>query len=303
MQETTTQIAITYFLPGSLAMITLAMGLGLILDDFKAIFKQPKAAIAGVVGQIIILPALAFATAFLFGLSPAFAVGLVLVASCPGGAHSNLFTNLAKGDVALSISLTAISGLICIISIPAYVYLATQVFTSESEIVNLPVGETIIQLLIIVIIPLFIGMLIKAKFPHASLKIEKIVKAFAVMLLAVIVLGALKNGWDNVVKYALEVGLAIIFLNVTAMILGLFIALKLNVIPKRAVAIMMEVGVQNTTLAFGIAMTVLDSFMIAIPAMIYALWVYVAAFTAIIISRKLLSNEDDITICTASDYN
>lgn len=290
MQDTMTQIAVTYFLPGSLAMITLAMGLGLVTDDFKAIFKQPKATIIGIIGQIILLPALAFLTAYIFGLAPAFAVGLVLVASCPGGAHSNLFTNLAKGDVALSISLTAISGLICIVSIPTYVYLATQVFSSSSEVVTLPLTNTIIQLLFIVIIPLFIGMSIKAKLPNAAPKIEKVVKTIAIMLLVVIILGAIKNGWDNVVKYAVEIGMAIIFLNTSSMLLGLLVALKFKVQAKRAVAIMMEVGVQNTTLAFGIAMSIMGDFMIAIPAMIYALWVYVTAFTAIVISRKVLRN-------------
>lgn len=294
MQDTITQFAVAYFLPGSLAMITLAMGLGLVSNDFKAIFKQPKATIIGVIGQIILLPVLAFFTAFIFGLAPAFAVGLVLVASCPGGAHSNLFTHLAKGDVALSITLTAISGLICIVSIPAYVYLATQVFTSESEVISLPIATTIIQLLLIVIIPLFVGMLIKAKFPNGAIKLEKVVKSIAIILLAVIILGAVKNGWDNVVKYAFEIGLAIVFLNVSSMLLGLLIALKFNVLPQRAVAIMMEVGVQNTTLAFGIAMAILDSFMIAIPAMIYALWVYVTAFTAVLISRKVLNNSEEL---------
>ncbi len=289
MEETITNIAVHYFLPFSLAMITLAMGLGLKTEDFLSIKANMKPVAMGVTGQIILLPALAFATALLFGLELYFAVGLVLVASCPGGAHSNLFTNLAKGDVALSITLTTLSGLLCIVSIPLYVYLATQVFTTEGEIVSLPVLDTIVQLLFIVIIPLFIGMWIKAKCPNKAVLIEKIVKTIAVLLLVVIILGAVKNGWENVVKYAAHIGVAVIFLNLSGMLLGLFLALKLMNLPaKQAVAIMMEVGIQNTTLAFGIAMTILNNFDIAVPAMIYALWVYVSAFTAVFIARTII---------------
>lgn len=290
MSETMTQIAVSYFLPFSLAMITLAMGLGLVKDDFTAIAKSPKAAVIGLLGQIVLLPAIAFGAALLFSLKPDFAVGLILVASCPGGAHSNLFTHFAKGDVALSISLTAIAGLVCIVSIPTYVFLATQLFSSESEVVSLPVIDTIIQLLLIVIVPLFIGMFIRKQLPKHYQIIEKVVKTVAVLLLVVIILGALKNGWDNVVKYALEVGVAVIFLNVVSMVVGLLLAIKLSIIPRQAVAIMMEVGVQNTTLAFGLAMSVLGSFMIAVPAMVYALWVYVAAFIAIVLSRIFLKS-------------
>ena len=282
--------AVTYFLPFSLAMITLAMGLGLTLNDFKSLWQKPKAATLGVIGQILLLPGLAFLIAWALQLPAAFAVGLVLVSACPGGAHSNLFTNLAKGDVALSISLTAISGLICIVSIPTYVYLSTITFTDNSAVIELPVAHTVIQLLLIVILPLIIGMSIKHRWSAAAATAEKIVKGIAVALLALIIVGAVAKGWENVVKYAAQVGLAIVLLNVLAMGMGALLAKSGRLPGRQIAAVTMEVGVQNTTLAFGIAMSLLDNFMIAIPAMIYALWVYVAAFSTILISRKLLKN-------------
>ncbi|NRB41833.1 MAG: bile acid:sodium symporter family protein [Pseudomonadales bacterium] len=292
MSDNLSQIAVVYFLPFSLAMITLAMGLGLVLNDFKALLKQPKAAAVGVLGQIIILPALAFAIAAVLQLPSAFAVGLVLVASCPGGAHSNLFTSLAKGDVALSVSLTAISGLICIVSIPFYVYLSTITFTDSTHVITLPVAQTVLQLLAIVILPLGVGMLLRHYKPAAAAVAEKVVKVLAVFLLVLIILGAIANGWENVVKYAQEVGVAIIMLNVIAMVMGACIARIAKLPGRQIAAVTMEVGVQNTTLAFGIAMTLLDSFMIAIPAMIYALWVYIAALITISCSRRLLATEE-----------
>ncbi|CAA0104482.1 Pantothenate precursors transporter PanS [BD1-7 clade bacterium] len=284
--------AVTYFLPFSLAMITLAMGLDLKLGDFKALWQKPKAAMIGIIGQIFLLPGLAFAIAWALQLPAEFAVGLVLVSACPGGAHSNLFTNLAKGDVALSISLTAISGLICIVSIPAYVYLSTITFTNSSEVIQLPITHTVLQLLLIVIVPLIVGMFIKHRWEKPAIIAEKIVKGFAVLLLALIIVGAVAKGWDNVVKYAAEVGAAIILLNVLAMSMGALLA-KIGRLPGQQIAaITMEVGVQNTTLAFGIAMSLLDNFMIAIPAMIYALWVYIAAFSSVLVSRRLLKETE-----------
>ncbi len=289
MSATLTHLAVNYFLPFSLAMITLAMGLALVMDDFKNLWRHPKAASVGIVGQIILLPALAFSIALLFNLSPEFAVGLVLVASCPGGAHSNLFTSLAKGDIALSVSLTAISGIICIVSIPFYVYLATVIFTTQSEVIHLPLQQTILQLLAIVILPLVMGMTIKHYFNNIAVIAEKIVKTCAVLLLILIIIGAVSNGWENVVNYAKDVGAAVIVLNITAMLMGVGIALKAQLSGPQVSAITMEVGIQNTTLAFGIAMTLLDSLMIAVPAMIYALWVYIAAFSMVMVSRRYLS--------------
>jgi len=293
MQETLTNIAVHYFLPFSLAMITLAMGLGLRRQDFQSIRANLKPLIMGIGGQILLLPALAFLTAFLFGLELYLAVGLVLLASCPGGAHSNLFTHLAKGDVALSISLTSISGLLSIITIPLYVYLATQVFTQQGALINLPILDTFIQLFFIVILPLFIGMFIKEKYPRQAPKIETIVKNIAILLLAFIIVGAVKNGWDNVVANIITIGAPVIFLNISAMLLGLLLALRMKLQAPQAVAIMMEVGIQNTTLAFGIAMTLLNNFEIAIPAMTYALWVYVSAFSAVFISRRMIKANRD----------
>ena len=140
--------------------MTFAMSLGLNVNDFKALYGKPKATIVGVLGQLLLLPALAFGLAMLFQLPAPFAIGLVLLATCPGGAHSNLMTNLAKGDVALSVALTTLSGLACVITIPAYVYLAASLFSSESTLVALSFKETFLQLLSIVIIPLLLGMLL-----------------------------------------------------------------------------------------------------------------------------------------------
>ena len=288
MPDALSQTMVNYFLPFSLAMITLAMGLGLTMNDFKVLWQKPKAAIIGMIGQLLVLPLLAFSVAFTLKLAPAFAVGLVLLAACPGGAHSNLLTSLAKGDVALSIALTAINGLLCIVSIPVYVYLATIAFTDSSTVITLPVGDTVLQLLLIVLLPLALGLELNHMAPKFAAIAETIVKGLAVCLLILIIVGAVANSWAKVVLYAQDVGLAIIVLNLLAMSFGAILANIGRLPTRQRITISMEVGVQNTTLAFGLALTVLNSLMISVPAIIYALWVYVAASIVIIISRCVI---------------
>lgn len=291
MSAATQDLAVSYFLPASLGLMTFAMGLGLNIHDFKILYSKPKATIVGVLGQLLLLPILAFGLAILFQLPAPSAIGLVLLAACPGGAHSNLMANLAKGDVALSVALTALSGLACVITIPAYVYLATSWFTSESTLIALSFKDTFLQLLSIVIIPLMLGMLLRHGLKEKTHVLEKIIKGFAVFLLALIILGAAANSFEKVMSYAKDIGLAVISLNIIAMGLGALLAKWATLPGKQVATLTMEVGVQNTTLAFALAMTVLDSLETAIPAMVYALWVYIAALIVIIISRKLLGTE------------
>ncbi|MCY4044680.1 MAG: bile acid:sodium symporter family protein [Cellvibrionales bacterium] len=288
MTEPTSSLAVAYFLPFSLAMMTLAMGLGLTIDDFKALYQKPKATIVGLLGQLLVLPALAFAIAYSLKLPTEFAIGLVLLASCPGGAHSNLLSHFARGDVALSIALTAITGILCVLSIPFYVGLATQVFADASMPIDLSFVDTFVQLFFIVILPLFLGMLVKQWLPNQAKMIENIVKVIAVLLLVLIIVGAASKGFEQVKAYAQDIGLSIMLLNILGLMMGATLA-KLANLPGRQIATLsLEVGVQNTTLAFGLAVTLLGSVLIAVPAIVYALWVYIAAVVVIVISRQLI---------------
>jgi BASS family bile acid:Na+ symporter len=291
MSEPASSLAVTYFLPFSLAMMTLAMGLGLTINDFKSLYQKPIAAVIGLIGQLIVLPALSFGIGLLVGLPPEFAIGLVLLAACPGGAHSNLLSYFAKGDVALSIALTAITGLICVLSIPFYVILATQWFSDSTTQIELPFVNMLLQLFFIVILPLFLGMFIKYILPNKAGIIEKVIKGIAVLLLVLIIVGAASKGFDKVAAYAKEIGISIVLGNVLGLISGALMA-KFAKLPGSQIATLsLEVGVQNTTLAFGLAVGLLGNVMIAVPAIVYALWVYVAAFIVIILSRYLLQNQ------------
>src|SRR5690606_38237506 len=169
----------------------LGMGMSLVIDDFKKVVLFPQAVILGLVGQIIVLPLIAFALVKLFNASPMVAVGVMLIAACPGGSTSNLISHLAKGDTALSISLTAISSLITVITIPFIVGLSMAYFLAADQSIQLPVGKTITTLIVITLIPVSLGMLIRKKYERFAIKQETAVNIFSALFLAFLVIAIL----------------------------------------------------------------------------------------------------------------
>ena len=166
-------ILTTVFLPLALFIIMLGMGLGLTLNDFKRVLSEPRAVILGLIAQLIVLPCGGFLLAMIFPLSPELAVGVMILAACPGGPTSNMVTYLVKGNVALSITLTAISSLITVFTIPLVVNLAMQNFMEEAVALQLPFLKTVIQIAVITFVPVTIGMLLHNYVPQVAAKVEK----------------------------------------------------------------------------------------------------------------------------------
>ena len=265
------------FLPLALFVIMLGMGLGLTAADFKRIVIAPKAVIIGLLAQLVMLPIVGFILASVFPLSPELAVGVMILAACPGGPTSNLVTYLATGNVALSITLTAISSIITVFTIPLVVNLATRSFIGENVSLRLPFGETVLQIAIVTIIPVALGMLLRRYAPRSSARVEKGVKWLSLFFLALIIFGLLLRERANVATFFLQVGWVTLTLNVVAMILGYFIAALAKLGKKSAVAITCEVGIQNGTLAIAVASapSLLNNPTMAVPAAIYALLMFV----------------------------
>jgi BASS family bile acid:Na+ symporter len=266
-----TNIITDVFLPLALFVIMLGMGLGLVPENFKNVFKFPKAAIVGLTNQLIVLPAIAFGLAVTFNLSPELAVGLMILAACPGGATSNLISHLAKGDVALSISLTAVTSFITVLTIPLIINFSLEYFMTEGEIIKLPVAKTIAQVIGITILPVSIGMLIKKYKSDLSEKVDKPVKIASAVILFVIILGAILKNKENLVEFLLQVGAAALALNVITLCIGYFSAhlFGLNNQQKRTISI--ESGIQNGTLGIAIAASILKNNQMAISPAIYSL--------------------------------
>ncbi|TGK33800.1 bile acid:sodium symporter family protein [Leptospira gomenensis] len=259
------------FLPVALAIIMLGMGMALTIDDFKRIFVLPKAVITGLTLQLILLPVVGWFIADYSGLAPELAVGLMLLAICPGGATSNLITHLAKGDVALSITLTAITSCITVFSIPFLLNLSMNHFLGSGQMIALNIPQTILQIFLITVLPVSIGMLLNAKRPDLSQKFEKTVKILSGLFLVLIIAGAIVRERQNIIPFFIQVGPAALALNLITMALGYMGATLTKVTKSQRTSITIEVGIQNGTLGIAIASTILQNPAMAVPSAIYSL--------------------------------
>lgn len=264
-------------LPASLFIIMLGMGLSLIIDDFKRVVQYPKATIIGLVNQLILLPLMAFAMVKVLGLAPLTAVGFMLIAACPGGVTSNLIAHVSKGDTALSITLTAISSFITVITIPLIVSFSLSHFMDNSQSIQLPVGKTIIQILSITVIPVSIGMFIRNRFPDFALKMDKPTRIASTIIFIIILVSVIATNLELVRENMGTLGWISLLLLMLTMALGFFSAklFKLNLSQQISIAI--ESGIQNGTLAIVIATTLLEQSELSLPAAIYSLVMFLPA--------------------------
>jgi BASS family bile acid:Na+ symporter len=284
------------FLPGALAIIMLGLGLSLVIEDFKRIFRYPKAVLTGLFNQLVILPFVGFVLVYFWDLSAVYAIGVILIAACPGGPTSNLLTFLARGDAALSISLTAFSSLITILTIPFIVNLAMEFQFGEGGYIALPVFETILKIMIITVIPVGIGMFVKAKAPKTALKFEKTVKIASALLLTVIILGAILKEKEEIIPAFKELGVVILLLNIITLMLGFLVARLFGLGFKQASTIAIESGIQNGTLAIAIAAgaSLLNNPQMAIPPAVYSiLMFFTGGIVAWIFTRKNKSLDNE----------
>lgn len=258
-------------LPSALFLIMFGMGLSLRLMDFQRVLQWPKAMFVGLVGQMLLLPLIAFLIALSFNLSPEMAVGLMIIALAPGGATSNLFTYLAKGDVSLSISLTAVVSLITPFTIPFVVAFSMNYFSVESVAFTLPILQTIVQLFVITVIPVALGMLLLARWPTIAAKLEAGLKWVSTgFLLLIIALILLKNQ-DQLAHFFVQAGWATLLLNLSALLIGYGLAQLVKLNSAQATTIGFEVGIQNGSLALVVAGTLIGNSLMMIPAVTYSL--------------------------------
>jgi bile acid:Na+ symporter, BASS family len=261
-----------YLLPFTLAIITLGMGLSIEAKDFKNIFLYPRSIITGLVSQIIFLPILGFLIAFSTDIDPLFKVGIVLISACPGGATSNLVNFMLNGNVALSISITAINSIISLFTIPIIVGVALNVFLGQETHIELPFLNTILNIFAVVVIPAFIGVLIRFYFPPFAIGLEKPLRYILPVILFTVFMGViLIDETDEAAKLIDYVNILplVIALNVFSMLAG-WLAGKFSGLSRRnSFTIAVEVGLQNSTLAIFIAATLLGSQMMAIVPIMY----------------------------------
>jgi len=256
------------------------LGLSLSLNDFKRIFQNPKAMVIGSLTQLVLLPLLGFGIAALFlSNNPELAVGLIILAMCPGGPTSNLLTHLGNGDTALCISLTAISSIVKIFTIPVMVNIAIQQYMGSATVLQLDVLSSIGKIVAITIIPASIGMIVKSFSPDFAEKSQKPVKLMSAVFLVLIIVAAIAKERANIVEFFATAGPAALVLNLAGMTLGYFIPKIFNLPVSQQVTISIETSIQNGTLAIAIASSplMLNNSTMAIPAAVYSIIMFITA--------------------------
>ena len=267
---------ITILLPLALAIIMIGLGLELTPKDFTRVTKQPKAVLIALGCQLVILVSIAFIICKVLALPPLLAVGLMLLAASPGGSTANLFSYLFKGDIALNITLTAINSVIAAFTLPLIVNFAIQHFMNDGQEISLQFSK-ILQVFAIIIIPVGIGMLIRHYAPHFTEKLNKPLRIFAVSFLILIIIGAITKERHQILEYLAQVGLATILFCLCSLLIGYFVPRLLGINSAQARACAFEIGIHNSTLAMTIALTVMASSTVAMPAAVYSIFMYVFA--------------------------
>lgn len=265
-----------FFLPIALAIMMMGLGLELSIKDFLRVARYPKVIFIALFTQLILLTSIAFLLCKLLELPPLLSVGLMLLAASPGGATANAFSYIYKGDVALNISITAINSVISCFTLPFIVSLSILHFLGENTEVNIPI-EKITQTFLMIFIPVCIGMLIRNTLPNLAQSISKPMRLLTITLLTLIFLIAVIREQSNIVSYFANVGIATCLLCFSGLFLGYVIPFLAGVPEKQARACTFEIGIHNTGIAITIALSVLGSTAIAIPAGVYSIFMYVLA--------------------------
>ena len=273
-------------LPLSLAFIMFSLGLALKSSDFTRVVKQPKDFLIGAFSQIIILPLVALIIVILWPLSPELAVGVMLIAAAPGGATSNIITSFAKGDVALSVSLTAIISLLCVITIPIIVLFSLNILMDSSTAKSISIGDIAIKMFLIVTVPVIIGMLFRKFLSSISISFEPLAKKISAVLFVLVLLGAIVAEKDNVVSYFAQAGLVTLVLNLLMMFIAFYIGKLFASGISQQKTITVECGLQNGTLAIVVATTLFDGGLYLIPAATYSLIMFFTSLIYVYFARQ-----------------
>ena len=269
---------LTLFLPIALGIIMLGLGLSLTLADFARVVKFPKPVLIGLSCQLLLLPVVCFFLAKAFGLAPALAVGLMLLAASPGGTTANLYSHLAHGDVALNITLTAVNSVIAVLTMPLIVNLSLAYFMEGDQALPLQFTK-VVQVFAIVLGPVAIGIWIRSRFPGFAARMEKPVKIISALFLLIIIILAVVKDWQTFVDYAPLVGGAALAFNLISLAVGYWVPRLFKLSLRQSIAIGMEIGIHNGTLAIALALSpmLLNNATMSIPAAIYSIIMFFTA--------------------------
>ena len=278
---------VTKIAPIILALIMLGLGLGLKVEDFTRVFKAPKDFIVGFISQLIILPIVAYLLIIILKTPPEIAIGVMIIAAAPGGVTSNILTKFADGDVALSISLTAIISLISIISVPFIIFTSADLFGITNISQNISMVGIALKMVMVVTIPVILGMIIR-KFADSfiSSKVE-IFNKLNIVFFIIFFIAAFYEERENIISFIMQAGFITLILNITMMIIAYYIAKTFASGIKQRKCIALECGLQNGTLALFVSTQIFGTdILYAIPTGAYALIMYITGFVFVYLLRN-----------------
>ncbi|WP_421865432.1 bile acid:sodium symporter family protein [Marinobacter adhaerens] len=275
-------------LPIALFIIMIGIGMTLTIRDFRQVAVYPKGMIVGTIAQILVMPLIAFMLATLLAVPPAIAVGLVIIAACPGGTTSNLFVLLSRGNIALSIVLTVSASLITILTLPLFTNIALQHYMGTEEDIVLPVWKTVGMLIGIVLFPVAIGMVVRTRKPEVARKAEGIVSIFGGIVLALLIVALVYGVRDQIWELLKQAGPATILLNVAGIGLGLAAGRMAGLTQRESLAVAVELGVKNGTIALMVTLTLLESSAMSIPAAVYGVLMFPIGFVLAMYGRSII---------------
>ena len=275
------------FLPLALAFIMFALGLGLTGPDFIRVVKQPKDFFVGAISQIILLPVIAFILISIWPVSPELAIGVMIIAAAPGGVTSNILTSFAKGDVALSVSLTAIISLLSVVTVPFIIVTSLSLLGLDNITQNISLISMAISMFLIVTVPVIIGMVFRKFASNIALKFEPIAKKISMVLFVIVLLGAILAEKDNIVSYFADAGLITLILNVVIMITAFYVAQLFGTGNSQKKCIAIECGLQNGTLAIFVGTALFGGGIYVVPAATYSLIMFVTSLFFVFIVKKI----------------
>ena len=281
----------TVLVPIGLIAIMFSLGLSLGASDFRRVLDHPKPVAIGLVGQLMVLPLLALILIYALGLPAVAAVGLMILAACPGGVTSNAIVFAARGDAALSVSLTVLSSCITVISTPLIVSLALDIFYSSDKVPEMSILKTIRTLFILTVLPVSLGMLVRRIWTEQANCLVVYLRPTSMVVLLCIISSSLLSGWEIVLENLAHSAPAAFLLNIVSMSAGYWIATRFKLASKQALTISVEVGVQNATMATFITLSILGSMELAIGPTIYG---FIMVTNAFLFTRWLNSRHKDI---------
>ncbi len=273
-------------LPLALAFIMLALGLGLTFDDFARVARHPRDFTVGAMSQIIVLPVVAFILASIWPIAPELALGLMIIAAAPGGVTSNLLTAFARGDVALSISLTAVISLLSVVTIPLVMVFAYGHFIGEQAAKDLSVADTAISVFLIVTVPVLIGLIVRRFAEGLALRVEPVARTVSAVLFVLVLAASIYQVRSNIVPYFAQAGLVTLVLNLLMMAIAYSLARIFATGPSQRIAIAIECGLQNGTLAIAVAVLLFGGGLAMVPAVTYSLIMFATALVYVAVLRR-----------------